>query len=151
MSAMEPTDDTALPCAPAARIVVVDDDPAFQDLMYEILAEAGWVALGCEDGDRAVETIKETRPDAILLDIHLARLDQGWDILTYLLLHPFLHRIPVVICSAAQREINRRADWLAGRGIAVVHKPFELDTLYHEVTAALARGEVHNEALAALG
>lgn len=127
------------PVSPRPRIAVVDDDQAFLDLMHELLVDAGWDTILCSDGHRALETINMENPDAIVLDIHIHRADAGWNILTYLLLHPTLHRIPVVICSAAQRDIEDRAAWLQEHEVAILHKPFDLDDLYLAINSALAR------------
>ena len=54
-----------------SRVLVVDDDPVLLDLVRNIVAGAGYAAIGAPDGDRAVELLKEEAADLIFLDVLL--------------------------------------------------------------------------------
>jgi DNA-binding NarL/FixJ family response regulator len=57
-------------------ILVVDDDPAFRELAGRLLADAGIkVAVQADSAEEAISTAKETKPDAVLLDVDLPDRD----------------------------------------------------------------------------
>ncbi|MCX5999419.1 MAG: response regulator transcription factor [Chloroflexi bacterium] len=57
----------------ATRIVIVDDEPLFRDLLRRTLTrESGFEVVGiAEDGEAAIRVAREVKPDAILMDIEL--------------------------------------------------------------------------------
>jgi two-component system, response regulator PdtaR len=64
------------PAANAARILTVEDDPIVQRDLRLILEDAGYVVCSsASDGLEAVEQARRHRPDLILMDIGLPRLD----------------------------------------------------------------------------
>lgn len=120
------------------RIVVVDDDLDFQELIRDVLREQGWDAVPCTTTPAAYVTFRSVLPDVILLDVRMERLHAGWDVLTYLQLHPVLREIPVVLCSAMADEIAAKDAWLVAHGVDTLLKPFELDHLYELIHRHLA-------------
>lgn len=50
-----------------------------------------------------------------------------------------MQTIPVIVCSAASRELEEKQAFLAELGISMLAKPFDIDELYNHVRAALAR------------
>ena len=123
-----------------ARIVLIDDDAAFLELMRELLQEfEGYELLTCRDGHEAYAFVKEHRPDLVLLDIRMGGNETGWTILERLGRDPATRSIPLIVCSAALGD-GQEHDWLLReRGVAVLPKPFDLDALLEKVEAALAR------------
>jgi CheY-like chemotaxis protein len=61
--------------ANAARILTVEDDPIVQSDLRLILEDAGYIVSNARDGLEAVEQARRHRPDLILMDIGLPRLD----------------------------------------------------------------------------
>lgn len=59
----------------AKTILVVDDDQYIRDLYVEILEEDGYTVETAEDGTDALEKIKKTDYDLVLLDIMMPRMD----------------------------------------------------------------------------
>jgi len=118
------------------RVIVVDDDPGFIDLMTELLEEWGWDLVTCSQAESALACVKRDQPDAVLLDIRLNARQSGWDILDGLQADPTTSTIPVVICSAAADELRSHASWLHERGMGVLPKPFDIEELYSHVEAA---------------
>ena len=114
----------------AAQIAVIDDDADFRRFMADALTDCGWEVLLCAEPLGAYELLRAIVPDLIVLDLRLDGRFAGWDVLTFLQLHPTLHRVPVIVCSAAIDEVQQRADWLHDHGVAVLTKPFDLDELY---------------------
>jgi DNA-binding response OmpR family regulator len=123
-----------------ARIALINDDTAFLGLMRELLQEIeGYEVLICKEGDKAYDYIKEQRPDLIILDIRLGGEEVGWTVLELLTLDPQTRPIPLLVCSAAIRDLQEREPLLQRYGVAVLPKPFDLDALLEKVEAALRR------------
>ena len=121
----------------AARIAVIDDDADFRELMAEALGDNGWEILPSANPAGIYDLLRVTAPDLIVLDLRMDGRLVGWDILAFLQLHPILHRIPVIICTAAVDQVEQRSDWLQEHGVSVLLKPFDLDDLYALVTDCL--------------
>ena len=80
----------------AARVLVVDDEPAIRRSLAGILADEGWEAALAADGDEGLAAVRERAPDLVLLDIAMPRRD-GVSVLEELRrTHPAL---PVVMMS----------------------------------------------------
>jgi PAS domain S-box-containing protein len=130
------------PLAAGSTVLVVDDDPLMQQLVVGQLEPAGFKVVPAEDGVSALRLAREVRPQAIILDIHLPRLD-GWSVLSQLKSEPGLASIPVILVSV---EEQRARGYSLGACEYLV-KPVEPDRLVEVVTrtlgtAALASGEV---------
>ena len=124
-----------------ARIVVVNDDTAFLTLMSDLLADMeGYDVRVCREGDRAYQFVKDERPDLAILDIRIEGAEVGWTILECLTLDPATRPIPLIVCSAAIRDLQDHRPLLERYGIDVLPKPFDLDALLEKVRAALGRG-----------
>ena len=127
--------------AKRACIALINDDTAFLDLMRDLLQEAeGHEVLCCKEGDGAWDFVKAHRPDMVLLDIRMGSPEMGWTILELLTLDPATRPIPLIVCSAAIRELKDHEAYLAQYGVDVMPKPFDLDHLLEKVASALARG-----------
>lgn len=120
------------------RIAVIDDDLDFQELMADMFADRDWELVPCLDGAGAFDMLRAEQLDLVILDIRLESANGGWEILTFLQLHPRLSHIPVLVCSAAVPELWERAGWLEQHGVKILQKPFDISALYLAVDEALA-------------
>jgi chemosensory pili system protein ChpA (sensor histidine kinase/response regulator) len=100
---------------PRKWVLVVDDNARLRSLWIEVLEEAGYRAVGSEDGLAAADLIRDLFPDMILLDLRMPRAS-GWDFLENVRANPRWHTIPVVIVSAHLEE----GPDLAGSGLNIV-------------------------------
>jgi CheY-like chemotaxis protein len=127
----------------SARVVVVNDDTDFLTLMKELLTDVGGYEVAiCREGNKAYQFVKEQQPDLVILDIRIDGQETGWTILECLTLDPATSPIPLIVCSAAIRELAAHQAHLAHYGVDVLTKPFDLDTLLEKCQAALARGRL---------
>ena len=127
-----------------ARIVVINDDTDFLSLMSELLTEVGEYDVEiCREGNHAYQFVKEKQPDLAILDIRMEGQEQGWAILECLTLDPKTSSIPLIVCSAAIRELQAHQELLDHYGIDVLTKPFDLDALLEKVATGLDRGQRH--------
>ncbi len=83
-----------------AKILIVDDDVNYVKSIRTILESRGYEVDAAHDRKSAMEKIKKIKPDLILLDIMMDRLDDGFT-LCYRLKHDSeLKKIPVLTISA---------------------------------------------------
>jgi CheY-like chemotaxis protein len=82
------------------RVLIVDDEPSFTDMMGLTLAQAGrYETRGENDARRVMSAVQEFRPDVILLDVCMPELDGG-EIQAQLMADPLTRDIPVIFLTA---------------------------------------------------
>jgi CheY-like chemotaxis protein len=112
--------------------------------MSELLSEVeGYNVKICREGNHAYRFVKEQLPDLVILDIRIDGQETGWAILECLTLDPQTRPIPLIVCSAAIRDLQEHQPMLEKYGIDVLPKPFDLDALLTKVDHGLALGERH--------
>jgi signal transduction histidine kinase/CheY-like chemotaxis protein/HAMP domain-containing protein len=101
-------------------LLIVDNDPAFSQVMVDLAHERGYKVLATAFGAAALALARERQPDAITLDLSLPDLD-GWRVLDRLKHDLTTRHIPVfVITTDEERE---RSFSLGAAG--VLHKPLQ--------------------------
>ncbi|MEO0825929.1 MAG: response regulator transcription factor, partial [Cyanobacteria bacterium J06642_9] len=63
----------------AAKILVVDDDPAIRNLIYRFLSKQGYQMESAEDGKGALAVFEQSNPDLVVLDVNLPDAN-GYDL-----------------------------------------------------------------------
>jgi signal transduction histidine kinase/ActR/RegA family two-component response regulator len=88
------------PAGDGARptILLVEDDRASLDLMIAYLAGSPALVLTAHDGIEALEMVRRSPPDAMVLDLQLPRMD-GWQVLEELKGDPATAQVPVIVAS----------------------------------------------------
>ena len=81
-------------------VLVVDDDADSRLIYSEYLRAHGWLAFTAADGRIALDKIEELRPDAIMLDLAMPRVD-GWTVLRRLRDSSWTVDVPVVVVTAS--------------------------------------------------
>ncbi len=120
----------------AERVVAVDDNREILEMMQAILAGEGYEVIVCAEGRRAYEIIRLTRPAVVLLDLLMPDLN-GWAVLEQLYDDPETRRIPIIISTAAVREVERAREFLRRRNYQVLLRPFDFDALLQAIESAL--------------
>ncbi len=122
-----------------AHVLVVDDDPMIQQLLRSRLEEDGMHVVVAGDGAEALAMMRADRPDVVILDIRLPKLD-GWSVLSSIKTDESLRHLPVVILSVEEER---------GKGFSLgafeyLVKPVEPDRLVSVITSAISpsAGEV---------
>jgi adenylate cyclase len=82
-----------------ARIVVADDSPASLDILKTRLASQGYDVVTATDGQEALDAVLSHRPDLILLDVMMPRLD-GFEVCRRLRADLTLPFIPIILVTA---------------------------------------------------
>ncbi|MFH1723726.1 MAG: response regulator [Elusimicrobiota bacterium] len=103
-------------------VLVVDDEPNVRRHLAHILEDAGFKVLTASDGDEALKTIRERRPDIISLDLVMPR-KSGRRLLYELKKDKELSRIPVVIVTAHAQDELGQSDMEAIRESMIISGP----------------------------
>jgi GAF domain-containing protein/CheY-like chemotaxis protein len=80
-------------------VTVVDDDPHIAEMLRQTLSESEFDLDSAEDGQAGLQLIRARRPDVILLDLMMPRLD-GFGVIESLRADPELRDIPIIVISA---------------------------------------------------
>jgi CheY-like chemotaxis protein len=84
-----------------SKILVVDDDVDFQVIMRRILESEGYEVAIAENGDRALEMVRqEEPPNIVLLDIMMATTLEGVDVAREMKGDPALEHVPIIMISS---------------------------------------------------
>jgi CheY-like chemotaxis protein len=115
------------------RVTVVNDNPAFLELMQDLLQDATYPATLIDgDRDNALELIAASDPEIMIVDLRLGS-DQlkGLDILRRVRQHPALRAVPTVVCTADTWSLEEFAEELRSTpGVSILTKPFAIADLY---------------------
>lgn len=112
---------------PAARILVVDDDPEIVMMLSTRLAKRGYQVTTASDGHAALELAKSELPDLVLLDVMMPG-KSGWEVARALKQDPATANIKIVMVTAIGEQVNEITSPLYGAD-AHIDKPFEFDRL----------------------
>lgn len=116
-------------------VLVVEDDPSIRLLTRTVLESRGYAIAEVCDGPSALPAARAARPDVILLDVGLPRMD-GFGVLGLLKDDEELHDVPVLMVTAwAEPELVAKA---LDRGAHdYIRKPYDIDDLGARVDAAV--------------
>lgn len=125
------------------RVLVIDDEPDVLLLCRVNLEFEGIDVSEAGDGERGIEIAREERPDLIILDIMMPRMD-GFSVLEELKRHPETEDIPVIMLTAKAQENDQIRGWMAGVADYVT-KPFSPTALTEAVSrvSAMSQDELH--------
>ncbi len=104
-------------------LIVEDDGDIGSFILRAILDETSHQAILVTDGQKAIETVKSVKPNLLILDYHLPRMNVI-ELYDRLHAHNELENVPAILMSALLPKYEARK-----RKIVCLEKPFELDTL----------------------
>lgn len=118
-----------------ATILIIDDDPDFDEFLTIMLGLEGFSVTSAYDGRTGIVAATSQRPDLILLDIMMPDVD-GYEVCRKLT-QTMAHRPPVIFLTARTSEVDRRRAMEAGASDYVT-KPFEFSELLERIRAQLS-------------
>jgi len=119
-----------------ATVLVVDDDSAIRDALFECLRDDGYDVHTAEHGQAALGSLDEgVRPDVIVLDLMMPIMN-GFEFLQALKRRPGSHGIRVVILSANQ---GYKAEDFEPSVFRMLRKPVSVQCLSKTIELALAK------------
>ena len=125
------------------KILIVDDDPDYTSAIKTILTNKGYHVEIANNKNVALEKINKVKPDLILLDIMMERLDDGFTICYKLKHDPELKNIPILAISSITEKtgfkFSPKTDGEYFEADDYVEKPIKPDDLINRVTKLLNR------------
>ena len=118
------------------EILIVDDEPSIVVPIQFLMEQQGYSVMVAENGEGALDIIYKYKPDLILLDIMLPRID-GYEVCEIVRLDPRYRDIKIIFITAKGREVEI-AKGLALGADAYITKPFSNTDLVAKVKELLA-------------
>jgi twitching motility two-component system response regulator PilH len=117
-------------------VLVVDDTPSQLELVSKYLREGGYLVLGATDAQDALNKAVSQKPDLVITDVVMPGMS-GFELCRNLKKNPATQKVPIIICSSKNQELDRL--WGMKQGAdAYVTKPFTQEELLHAVKSVVA-------------
>src|SRR5579863_8664723 len=118
-------------------VLVVEDEPALVTLLRYNLEREGFAVTEAHDGEEALMHLRETKPDAVLLDWMLPRVS-GIEVCRQIRRAPAWRDLPVIMLTARHEEGDRVRGLDSGADDYIV-KPFSPNELVARLRAVIRR------------
>jgi len=127
-----------------AKILIVDDDPDMRLAIGSVLRSRSYNVVEARDGEEALRKLKEEKPDLMLLDLLMPKMD-GFAVVKRLKnTQESYCNIPILIISSIREEAShRRYELEVGHKLDVdeyIEKPIEPFVLLQRVEKLLSKG-----------
>jgi two-component system OmpR family response regulator len=119
------------------RILVVDDNAYIVEGLTEILKRKGYFPIPCRSGEEALQLLRSTEVDVMLLDISMQPLD-GWKTLERVRTEPLIADTPAIIFSA-RKFLESEAEDCQWHVDAVLSKPINTGNLIAAIDQAIVK------------
>src|SRR5689334_13256727 len=124
------------------RILIIEDETTMRTALKDIIEAEGYRAFTAADGESGLKRALEEKPDLILLDIMMPRLD-GYEVCAEL--RRLANPVPILMLTAKGQVEDRVTGLDAGADDYLV-KPFSTEELLARVRALLRRFQKHSSA-----
>ena len=104
------------------RVLVVDDEPDQVAVISKLLREEGYQIAKAYDGQEAIESVKRSRPDLIILDLMMPNVN-GFDVIEYLKGGEETKEIPIIVLTGKEltrkqtQDLNGKVERIVKKGI----------------------------------
>ncbi len=113
-------------------ILLVDDDLTLREMYEERFKAEGFKIIQASNGEEAIKKAKETKPNIILLDIMMPKIN-GFDVLKEIKADSELKNIPVIILTALIQDVDK----LQGQKLGAADYIVKSETMPGEVIAKI--------------
>lgn len=124
-----------------AKILYADDDHSIQEIIHSILKKEGYEVSIAKDGVEAIEYAKRDKPDLIILDYLMPRLD-GIEACRAIKKDNDTKDIPIIMVTAYPQE---KENSLGAGAIDFINKPVEKMDLLLRIRSVLKVSHIKNE------
>ncbi|MGH8492572.1 MAG: Hpt domain-containing protein [Moraxellaceae bacterium] len=121
-------------------VMVVDDSVTVRKVTSRLLERHGYEVLLAKDGMDAIAKLEDQRPDVMLLDIEMPRMD-GFEVASLVRHNPNLEDLPIIMITSRTGEKHRERAFQIGVN-AYMGKPFQEDQLLETIAELLAAATV---------
>jgi len=124
---------------PKSRILIVDDELDLVSVLRMGLEIEGFEVIEAMDGEEGLRRARQDRPDLVVLDLMLPKMD-GYKVCRALKFDERFKHLPIIILSARSGEADRRLALDMGADL-VVHKPYEMSELVAKIRHRLEQAQ----------
>ena len=119
----------------APKILIVEDNQDNRELIVKALRINGYKLIEAVDGEEAIEKAKSERPDLILMDLFIPKID-GYEVTRRLKGNDEFKNIPVIACTAHAMKGDME-DALAAGCDGYIPKPIDVRQLSKQINSFL--------------
>ncbi len=119
------------------KILVVDDEPHVRQLVKRLLSNE-YTVLEAENGVEALEMVRSQKPDLVLMDIMMPKLD-GLSACSEIKHDLSIRHIPVIMLTAITHDLNRRLSEKVIGANGYITKPFDVIDLLPKIKELLEK------------
>ncbi|MCD6385970.1 response regulator [Candidatus Sumerlaeota bacterium] len=107
-------------------VYVLDDEEAVCEIIRIVLESRGYSVATADDGEKGLKMIKEKKPDILIVDLKMPKLN-GYELISQLKLNPELADIPIIVITSLTTESEHSdEEWREKMGVQdFISKPFE--------------------------
>lgn len=127
----------------ANKILVIDDSKVIRVRVREMLPQGNFEVLEAKDGQEGFKLIRQERPNLIMLDFLLPKLN-GWEVYQKIQADAELRAIPLVIMSGRKEEVTDKLKE-PFEFFEFIEKPFEKKQLVNAIKIAMAKAKKPRE------
>ncbi len=117
------------------KILLVDDEPSILLSLEFLMEQEGYDVHTATDGDEALQSVRETLPDLILLDIMMPKRD-GFEVCQIIRANPEWKETKIILLTAKGREVDQEKGLALGADDYIT-KPFATQELIKKVNMIL--------------
>ena len=121
------------------KILLVEDEPSLQQTLGEILRQEGFEVVVAHDGLEGFEKIKKEKPDLVLLDLILPKLD-GFEVLKKVKGDPETAQVPVIVLTNLEGTEDVERALGLGATTYLVKANYEIDEVVDKIKQILPNG-----------
>ncbi len=113
------------------KILIVDDEPHIIMLLENRLKQSGYEVSTAADGEEGLEKAKKEKPDLIILDLMLPKMD-GYKVCSLLKVDTRYKKIPIILFTARALDSDELLGFECGAD-AYITKPFDPEELLAKI------------------
>ncbi|MBI4355661.1 MAG: response regulator [Candidatus Omnitrophica bacterium] len=118
------------------RILIADDEPDIVDILATQLTAQGYETLAAHDGFTALQFARHEKPDLVILDLHLPKLD-GFQVMKMLKADQEVGLIPIIVLTGVYLTDQDKQTGLRLGAVRYFTKPYEATALLKEIAQVL--------------
>jgi two-component system, OmpR family, alkaline phosphatase synthesis response regulator PhoP len=118
------------------RILIVDDEPNIVLALELLMKKAGFEVHTVDDGEKAFHAIRELRPDLVLLDIMIPKMD-GYEVCQRIRADASLKSVRIIMLTAKGRGVEKEKGIALGADFYIT-KPFSTREVVSKVKELLS-------------
>lgn len=119
------------------RILIADDEPNIVLALELLMKREGYETLSVDNGQKALEAVKEFRPDLVILDIMMPRMD-GYEVCQLIRADTSVRDVCIIMLTAKGREVEKEKGMALGADLYIT-KPFSTREVMMKVRELLSR------------